>query len=89
LQCPYNKLLPALPSLRGAVATKQSGNTRLSGLLRRYAPRNDDKARIVSSLILRQASSRFQFRYETGIRNDNDAENSFLQKTHNSHPFDV
>ncbi|MDR2026552.1 MAG: hypothetical protein LBQ01_03215, partial [Prevotellaceae bacterium] len=59
------------------------------GLLRRYAPRNDDPSWIVSSLILQQASLRFQFRYETVIRNDDEAENSFLQKTHNSHPFDV
>jgi type I restriction enzyme R subunit len=39
-----------------SVATKQSRNTRLSGLLRRH--------------ILRQASLRFQFRYETVIYND-------------------
>jgi hypothetical protein len=34
-----------------SAATKQSRNTRLSGLLRRYAPRNDDPSRIASSHI--------------------------------------
>ncbi|MDR2026432.1 MAG: hypothetical protein LBQ01_02590 [Prevotellaceae bacterium] len=77
-------------SLRGA---QRRSNPEGRGFLDCFvasAPRNDDKSGIVSSLILRQASSRFQFRYETGIRNDEDSEKQFsAKKTHNSHPFDV